>query len=48
MGHERKWKGDVKEGRRIPFRVHFNPSCVSPPGPRGPALRGEEDTGPEQ
>lgn len=39
MGDVREGRGDVKEGRRIP--VHLNPSCVSPPGPGGPALQGE-------
>lgn len=42
MGDERKGRRDVKEGRRIPSRVHLNPSCVSPPGPGGPALRGRD------
>ncbi|MEQ2184219.1 hypothetical protein GOODEAATRI_005665, partial [Goodea atripinnis] len=40
-----KWKGDVKEGCRIPSRVHLNPSCVSPVGLRGPALQGGETEG---
>lgn len=40
MGDERVGRREVKEGRRIPSRVHLNPSCVSPPGPSGPALQG--------
>lgn len=40
-----KWKGDVKEGCRIPSRVHLNPSCVSAVGLRGPALQGGEMEG---
>lgn len=37
----------MKEGRRIPSWVHLNPSCLSPPGPSGPALWGREG-GPQQ
>ena len=46
MGGERIGRKDVKEGRRIPSQVHLNPSCVSPPGPGGPALQGQ-DGGPQ-
>lgn len=43
MRDEREGRGDVKEGCRIPSRVHLNPSCVSPPGPGGPALQGRDE-----
>lgn len=37
-----KAKEEMKEGHRIPSWFHLNPSCVSPPGPSGPATWGSE------